>query len=42
MNWDLVVNFYEIDGGEDFPESKMMCEISNVPNCILVGDSPSI
>ena len=42
MNWDVVVCFYEIDIGEDFPESKLMCEVGNVPNWILDGDSPSI
>jgi len=42
MNWDLVVSFYDIECGEDFPESKLMCEVGNLPNWILVGDSPSI
>ena len=37
-----MVSFYEIDWGEDFTESKLMCEVGNVPNWILVGDSPSI
>jgi hypothetical protein len=42
MNWDLVVSFYQIDCGEDFLASKLMCEIGNVPNGILVRDSRSI
>jgi hypothetical protein len=42
MNWDLVISFYEIDCGEDFPASKLMCEVGNVPDGILVGGSPSI
>jgi len=32
MNWDLVVSFFQIDCGEDFPASKLMCEVGNVPN----------
>jgi hypothetical protein len=42
MNWDLVVSFYQIYCGEDFPASKLMCKVGNVPNAILVGDNPSI
>jgi hypothetical protein len=42
MNWDLVASFYQIDSGEDFPASKLMCEVGNAPNGILVGGSPSI
>ena len=42
MNWDLEVSFYEIDCEEDFPAIKLMCEVGNVPNWTLVGDSPSI
>ena len=42
MNCDLVVSFYQIDCREDLPESKLMYEVGNVPNWILVGDSPSI
>jgi hypothetical protein len=42
MNWDLVVSVYQIYCGEDFPASKLMCEVGHVPNGILVGDSPSI
>ena len=42
MNWDVVVSFYEIDIGEDFPESKLMCEDGNLRKWILVGDSPCI
>ena len=42
MNWDLVVSFYQIDCGEVFPARKLMCEVCNVPNRILIGDSHSI
>jgi hypothetical protein len=42
MNWDLVVSFYQIDCGEDFPASKLMCEFGNLANGILIGDTPSI
>jgi hypothetical protein len=42
MKWNLVVSFYQIDCGEDFPARKLLCEVGNVPNGILFGDSPSI
>jgi hypothetical protein len=41
MNWNLMVCFHQIYCGEDFPASKL-CEVGNVPNGILVADSPSI
>ena len=28
MNWNLVVSLYQIDCAEDFPASKLMCEVA--------------
>jgi hypothetical protein len=42
MNWNLVVCFHQICGGEDFATSKLVCKISNVPDGILVGGGPNV
>jgi len=42
MNWNLMVCFHQIYCGEDFPASKLLCKVGNVPKGKLAGDSPSI
>jgi hypothetical protein len=42
MNWNLVVCFHHIYGEEDFPASKLLCKVGNVPNWMLVEDGPSV
>ena len=37
-----MVCFHQIYCGEDFPASKLLCKIGNVPNEISVGDGPSV
>ena len=40
MNWNLMVRFHQIYRGEDFPASKLLLKVGNVPNGILVGGPP--
>ena len=41
MNWNLVICFYQIQCGEDFPTSEL-CKVGNMPNGILVRNGPSV
>jgi hypothetical protein len=42
MNRNLVVCFYQIFCGENFPATKVVYKVGNVLDGILVGDSPSV
>jgi hypothetical protein len=42
MNWNLIVCFHQIDCGEDFPANKLLCEVVNVLNKLLVWDGPRV